>query len=145
MAKSARTLSANQWIEKLAAPSRVADLAPIAARFLYSLRLIAVHEHAGRDPVPELACRLGNVELAAKALAMSQAICTAWPENITLSRFCCGMMSHDEATIGSLIERAAEYDSVGFERVTSGLIRHQRVARLWDAALCLVSAEANAV
>jgi len=132
-------------IAALAAPPRVERLGPVAARFLHALRLIALHERAGRDPVPELAVRLGSVEVAARALIMAQAIAATWPENIAVSRFCCRLLSHDEATIGAIIDAAAGGDRRGFEAALDGLVRADRAHRLWDAALALVAAEYRAV
>jgi hypothetical protein len=99
----------------------------------------------GRDPVPELAVRLGGVEVAAKALILSHAISASWPENIHVSRFCCQLLSHDEATIGAIVDAAAQRDRIGFENALSGLIRPERMHRLWDGALALVAAEMRAV
>ncbi|MDJ0979413.1 MAG: DNA-directed RNA polymerase subunit beta' [Erythrobacter sp.] len=136
--------SASSLIEELARPARLASLGPIAARFLYSLRLIALHERAKRDPVPELAVRLGSVEVAAKALHLSQAIASSWPENVQLSCFCSPRLTHDEATIGALLDTASARDRGGFEAQIDGLIRPARVHRLWEAVLGLVAAEARA-
>jgi len=131
-------------IAKLAQPPRMGTLGPIAARFIYALRLIALHEHAKRDPVPELAVRMGSVEVAAKALMLAQTISATWPENVNVSRFCCCLLSHDEASIGAMIDSASQRDRMGFERVTQGLIRPDRVHRLWDGVLALIAAEARA-
>lgn len=131
-------------IAKLAAPPKTGDLNPIAARFVYSLRLIAVHERAKRDPVPELAMRLGSVEVAAKSLALAQVIKTVWPENIHLSRFCCGLLTHDEATLGAMITSAAARDHAEFERCVQGFIRPDRHPALWDGVLSLIDAELRA-
>jgi hypothetical protein len=140
-----RIAAAKATIARLAQPSRLADQHPIAARFVYSLRLIAVHDRAGRDPVPELATRLGSVEIAAKALALGQAIKGTWPEDIHISRFCCGLMSHDEATIAAMITGAATRDRPMFEDATRGFIRPDRAHRLWDAVIGLVTAEVRAI
>lgn len=69
--------SAAGIIAQLATPPRVEALGPIAGRFIHALRLIALHERMGRDPVPELAVRLGSVEVAAKALILTHAISAA--------------------------------------------------------------------
>lgn len=130
-------------IAALAEPPRIENCGPIGARFVYSLRLIALHERAGRDPVPELAVRLGSVETAAKALVLSQAISATWPENIQVSRFCCGLLTHDEATIAAIVDAAARRDRPGFEGAITGLIRPDRIHRLWDAVLGLIAAEAH--
>ena len=139
------TAAARATIARLAQPPRIADLHPLAARFVYSLRLIAVHDRAKRDPVPELATRLGSVETAAKALALAQAIKATWPEDIHIARFCCGLMSHDEATVAAMITGAASRDRAGFEGAVEGLIRPDRLHRLWDATLGLIAAEMRAL
>ena len=131
-------------VQKLAEPKRLTALGPIAARFLYSLRLIALHDRVKRDPVPELTVRLGGVEIAAKSLALSQAVASTWPEDVHVSRFCCQALTHDEATIGAIIDCACYRDRPGFEEQVQGLIRPERIHRLWDAVLALVAAEAHA-
>ena len=138
------SIASSSILEDLLEPPRLESLSPIAARFIYSLRLIALHERVKRDPVPELAVRLGGFEIAAKSLALCQAIAATWPENIHVSRFCCQRLTHDEATIGALIDQAWSRDRTGFEAEIAGLIRPQRVNRLWEATLDLVMSEASA-
>lgn len=128
-------------IAALALPPRIEKLGPIAGRFLHAIRLIALHSRLGRDPVPELAAKLGSVDVAAKALILTEGIAASWPENIAVSHFCCRLMSHDEATIGAFVDAAARGDRVGFEAALSGLIRADRTHRLWEAALALTAAE----
>ena len=137
--------TAQQMIAALAVPPRIDVLSPIAGRFIHALRLIALHERMGRDPVPELALRLGSVAIAAKALILAQAISATWPENIHVSRFCCSLLSHDEATIGAFIDAASYGDRAGFEDALAGLIRPERMHRLWEGALALTAAELGAV
>ncbi len=139
-----QTTPVSRIIEDMAQPIRLDSLGPIAGRFIYSLRLIALHERVKRDPVPELTVRLGGVEIAAKSLALSQAITATWPENIHVSRFCCQLLTHDEATIGALIDCVEQRDREGFEAQVYGLIRPEREHRLWDAVLALVMAEHHA-
>lgn len=128
-------------IAALATPPRVELLGPIGGRFVHALRLIALHERLGRDPVPELAERLGSIEVAAKALILAQAISANWPETIHISRFCCRLLSHDEATIGAFVDAAADADRQGFDDALGGLIRADRMHRLWEGALALTAAE----
>ena len=134
----------NAILKALAQPPKIDGLNPIAARYIYSLRLIALHERARRDPVPELASRLGSVEIAARALALSQAISSIWPENIHVSRFCCQLLTHDEATIAAVIDHATQRDRQAFEAQVEGLIRPERIHRLWEGVLSLIAAEAHA-
>jgi hypothetical protein len=141
MSQHRPTTAARQTIAALAAPPRIERLGPVAGRFIHALRLIAIHERIGRDPVPELAAKLGGVEIAAKALMMAHLIAAVWPENIHVSRFCCRLLSHDEATIGAFVDAAAAGDRMGFEAAITGLIRADRAPRLWEAALSLAAAE----
>lgn len=137
--------AARDIVAALAAPPPVEILGPVAGRFVHALRLIALHDRMGRDPVPELAARLGSVDVAAKALMLAQAISAIWPENIHVSRFCCRLLSHDEATIGAFVDAAACGDRSGFEDALTGLVRADRMHRLWGGALALVAAELRAV
>lgn len=132
-------------IAALAAPARAETLGPIGGHFVHALRLIALHERLGRDPVPELAVRLASVEIAAKSLILAQTIAACWPENIHVSRFCCRLLSHDEVTIAALVDAAAARDRSAFEEALAGLVRPERWHRLWDGALALVAAELRAV
>ncbi len=68
----------------------------------------------------------------------------SWPDNIHVSRFCCRLLSHDEATIGAVVDAAAKGDRAGFDDALSGLVRSDRMRRLWDAALSLAGAEMRA-
>lgn len=128
-------------IAALAVPPRIETLGPIGARFLHALRLIALHDRLGRDAVPELAAKLGSVEVAAKALILAQAIAASWPESIAVTRFCCRLLTHDEATIGAFVDAAARGDRAVFEAALEGLIHADRTHCLWELALSLTEAE----
>ncbi|MEP0189089.1 MAG: hypothetical protein ABJP70_04590 [Erythrobacter sp.] len=69
---------------------------------------------------------------------------TVWPENLQISRFCCEFLTHDEATIGTLIDAAAVRDRYQFEAQIDGLIRHKRKEPLWDAVIDLLGSEMRA-
>lgn len=138
---SARTSAAQATIAALAQPRPIQSLDPIAARFIYSLRLIALHQKAKRDPVPELAVQLSSLDVAAKALALSHTVSAIWPEDVHVSRFCCCKLTHDEGAIADMIEAAVSRDRPAFDRAVYGLIRPDRTMRLWDAVLDLVEAE----
>lgn len=129
------------WLLRLQAPTIIGALPPLAARFLYSLRLIALYRAAGRDPAAELAVRLESMSAAVHAMELSEAILHCWPEPVVVSRFCCEMLSHDELTIGRMIGAAAGHDRAEFARQLDGLLRAERIDILWDAAVQLVGAE----
>jgi hypothetical protein len=54
------------------------------------------------------------------------------------------LLSHDEAAIGTFVDAAARGERAGFEQVLMGLVRSDRMHRLWDAALALTAAELRA-
>jgi len=139
------TAAAKATIAGLAEARLVQSLNPIAARFVYSLRLIALHQRAKRDPVPELASHLNSVSVAVRSLALSHTVSATWPENLHISRFCCCKLTHDEATIAAAIEGACNRDRQAFEQAMKGFIRPDRVERLWDGVLAVVEAELRAV
>jgi len=136
--------ASRETLARLTRPPRMDDFGPLAGRFVYALRLIALHDRVGRDPIPELATRLGSVEVAAKALALGQAVAACWPENVHVACFCSPILSHDEATVASLVDHAACADRRSFEGAVEGLIRPDRVYRLWEPVLALVDAERRA-
>lgn len=138
------TSRSRQIVAELAQIPRIHSLGPIAARLVYSLRLIALHERARRDPIPELAMQLTSVDIAAKALALAQVVAATWPENIHVSRFCCHALTHDEATVGALIEAGNARDRQAFDAKVQGLIRPARIETLWQATLDLITAEMRA-
>ena len=53
-------------------------------------------------------------------------------------------MSHDEATIGGFVDAASRGDRVGFENLLTGLVRPERMPRMWQGALALAAAEMRA-
>jgi hypothetical protein len=136
--------AAKVTIARLMQPPRLADRHPLAARTIHAMRLIALHDRVGRDPVPELTARLGGIGKAAKVLAFAQAIKSVWPEDIHISPFCCGLLSHDEATFCSMVEAVAGRDRGAFDHAVEGLVKTGRLDRLWNATSDWVIAEFEA-
>lgn len=131
-----------EQISALREASRITDLHPVAARFIYSLRLVAAYKRAKRDPAAELANRLGSIQTAIKALQLVETIGHSWPEPVLVQRFCCGCLSHDERTLGAMLDAAWHNDRASFNEQLAGLVRSERIDRVWDDALQLVMAEA---
>lgn len=131
-------------IVALAKVPHIAMLGPMGDQFVHALRLIALHQRAQCDPIPELTIMLGSVETAAKALALSETIARCWPETVQVSRFCCQLLTHDEVTIGTLVDAAATRDPTRFERSIEGLTRPDRFHAIWEAVLALLAAQARA-
>ncbi|MGB7417954.1 MAG: DNA-directed RNA polymerase subunit beta' [Erythrobacter sp.] len=128
-------------IARLARNPRIEDLGRSAARFVYALRIIALHERAGRDPIPELAAQLGGVAIAARALALGQAVARLWPENVQLACYCSPVLTHDEVTVGALVTNAANRDRQAFDAQLAGFVRASRIPMLWEETTALVVSE----
>lgn len=137
------TSGAKQWVAALAEPPAIMSLHPVAARLVYSLRLVAAYQRVGRDPAPELAQRLGQIAIAIKTLQLLETIGHAWPEAVNVRRFCCVRLSHDEMTLGRMLEAVWSGDEEAFGRQLDGLVRPDRVERIWNDAVDLVMAEAQ--
>ena len=129
------------WLYRLQMPQRIDEAESLPARFVYALRLMAAFRAARRDPVAELAVRLESVTTAICAIELSQALIGAWPEPIVVNRFCCQVLSHDEATIAALVTAAAARNQADFAAQLSGLVRPDRIERLWAKSVLLAGAE----
>ncbi|XUU61740.1 DNA-directed RNA polymerase subunit beta' [Erythrobacter sp. HA6-11] len=129
------------WIKKLQERPRVDELDTLAVRFVFSLRLIAIHRQAKRDPVPELAAKLGNITSAIAALDLVETLTSVWPEPIQVGRACCRGLTLDEVTLGRAVQAVSARDREGFSLQLDGLIKASRVDILWEQALTFVAAE----
>ncbi|RGP41564.1 hypothetical protein BPTFM16_01871 [Altererythrobacter insulae] len=129
------------WIERLSQPTRITQLSPIAQRFIFSLRLIAVHRKAGRDPVGELTTRLGSVSVAIKTLQLVEICAQAWSDPVQVRRCCCQMTSHDELTLSTALDSARSSDRGAFDQNLSDLLSREVRDAIWIAASELVIAE----
>ncbi|WP_394730578.1 DNA-directed RNA polymerase subunit beta' [Altererythrobacter sp. GH1-8] len=142
--RHAKPVNAVSWVEKLKEQVRVDDLNALALRFVYSLRLIAIHRRARRDPVPELAAKLGNVTAAIAALDLTETIAAIWPEPVRVGRACCRCLTFDEVTLARALEAVVARDRPAFNHQLEGLLKPGRIDLVWEQAMTLVAAELNA-
>ncbi len=133
--------NSSSWIARLQEQPRVDELDTLAIRFVFSLRLIAIHRQAKRDPVPELAARLGNLTSAIAALELVETLAQIWPETIQVGRACCRGLTLDEVTLGRAFEAVTARDRAAFAHQLDGLLKASRVDLLWEQALTFVAAE----
>ena len=129
------------WIAKLQEPPKISDLSPLAQRFVFSIRLIAVYRKAGRDPVSELTARLGSLTVAIKALQLVEVLAHAWPDPVQVRRCCCQIASHDELTMSAALQSVADGDHNAFDQQLSDLIPREVRDAIWTSASELVIAE----
>jgi len=129
------------WIAKLKEPGKLSDLSPIAQRFVFSLRLVAVYRKAGRDPVAELTARMGTVTVAVRALQLIESFAHAWPDPLQLRRCCCQLLSFDELTLSAALQAAADGERCVFEHQLADMLPSEVRETVWASAIEYVTAE----
>jgi len=99
-----------------------------------SFRLLALCAKAGRDPLLELTHRYACLTTAKAFLDFADAIGACWPENVTVARPCCPVLTPDEATIVSMVDAARSGRREGFDAAIDGFVRRERHDRLYVRA-----------
>ncbi|MCK9541776.1 MAG: hypothetical protein M0R03_07070 [Novosphingobium sp.] len=122
-------------IASLGRPADIRALPLPAMHLVMAMRLCALFEQAGREPIVELTGRFGSVTLAEQVLALSRMIGRAWPEPYGVSRPCCLRMTPDERTLASMVRRAMAGDRAGFASELDGFVRPVWHEPLYDHAV----------
>lgn len=126
-------------IAALARPMDVRALPLPAVHVVMSLRLCALFERAGREPVSELSTRFGSVTAALAVLELARTVARCWPEAYIAGRPCCMGMTPDEATLAATARAAADADRAGFARTLDGFVPAGLHDALFAAVLCCVT------
>jgi hypothetical protein len=119
-------------------PPRLADLAPEQAAIVTAARRwVMAQRHERRCPLQAAAGQLGCVQ-AARALHMllSQAG-FAWPDPIAIAPPCCGVLTHDEATILGLVLAAHHHGRPVFDALLCEMLGQDARDRLFATAVRL--------
>lgn len=127
-------------VRSLALPADLRALPRPALHVVMAMRLAALFERAGRDPVGELTCRLRSVTAALEFCELQRRVVRAWPEPYLASRPCCLGMTPDETTLAGMIRTAAARDRAAFGRVIAGFVRADRHDTLFEACIKTVAA-----
>lgn len=134
--------NAMQWLD-LPLAARLPDLrnqSLAAIHLVMSLRLCALAEVAGREPLAALACRLGSVTAAQAVFDLTDRITRAWPDRFATARPCCPGMTPDEWTVAMLARAARQADRPGFAAVLDGFVRAERHDALFAATVAALAA-----
>lgn len=113
-------------IKALARPADVRREPLPAMHLVMALRLCALFELAGRDPLVELTQRFASVTAAEQVLALSRLIERSWPERYIAGRPCALCMTYDERTLTNLVRAAFNADREGFSAQIEGFVRASR-------------------
>ena len=110
-------------IAALARPADVRALPLPAMHLVMAMRLSALFELAGREPIVELASRFASVTMAEQVLALTRLIDRSWPHAFVVSPPCCLRLSPDERTLANIARAAIGGDRAAFRREVDGFVR----------------------
>jgi hypothetical protein len=133
------TALAQATIAGLARPGAVRALPLVAAELVVATRLAVLFQRAGRDPLPDLARRYGNIEAATALDALLHTLARVWPDLFEVARPCCPRLTPDEATLAAMAGAARRADRAGFADQLAGFIRADRHEMLYQATLHAVA------
>lgn len=120
-------------VAALARPQDVRALSLTALHVVMAMRLSAMFERVGRDPVPDLAQRYHSVEAAAAVHALVRRVIRTWPDRFLVNRPCQLVMTPDEATLAAMVRHALSGDSAGFADLLDGFVRADRHDGLYQS------------
>jgi len=126
-------------IAALARPGDLRALPIVVAELVMALRVVAIYERAGHDPVADLARRYRNIEAAAAIHTMVRTVARCWPDPVMVNRPCCAHLTPDEATIAAMAKSARNGDRGGFVGQLDGFVRADRHDSLYRAVLHAVA------
>lgn len=120
-------------IASLARPQDVRALSLTSLHTVMAMRLCALFERAGRDPVPDLAQRYRSVEAARAMHALARKVIRSWPDPFLVNRPCQLLMTPDEMTLAAMTRHAIAGDRPGFDDALAGFVRPERHGPLFEA------------
>ncbi|SMC50818.1 hypothetical protein [Novosphingobium sp. B1] len=126
-------------IESMARPNDVRGLSLKGLHITMAMRICAVFEAAGRDPVPDLAQRYRSIEAACAVHGLVRTIKQVWPEPFMVNRPCCLAMTPDESTLAALSRAAFNGKREDFSAEVAGFVRADRHEALYNATIHAVA------
>ncbi|RJY09765.1 hypothetical protein [Aurantiacibacter aquimixticola] len=110
-----------------------------AMQTVLGIRWLALCSRRRHDPIVELTRRLGSITAAKAFIDFADLAGRCWPENITVLRPCCSVLSPDETVFVDMIEAARMGDRAAFSSALDGFIRADRHDRLYAAAVAAIA------
>lgn len=139
-------LPTSRFAPALAELARPADLRALSLPVLHvvmAMRLAALFDRAGRDPLVEMTTRLASITAAEQLLALVRLVARSWPEPYMAGRPCCLHMTPDERTLAGMVRAAAKADRAGFGRQIDGFVRADRHEPLFQQTVLAVASLAQ--
>jgi hypothetical protein len=122
-------------IAALARRDEIRALPLLLVELVMAMRVAALFERAGRDPVPDLARRYRSVEAATAVDGLVRTVVRCWPERFVVNRPCCTALTPDEATLAALGRLGRHGDRDGFAAQLAGFVRADRHEALYQATI----------
>jgi hypothetical protein len=122
-------------IAGLARQGEIRSLPLLLVELVMAMRVAALFERAGRDPVPDLARRYRSVEAATAVDGLVRTVVRCWPERFMVNRPCCTGLTPDEATLAAIGRMARQGDREGFADQLAGFVRSDRHEALYQATI----------
>jgi len=113
---------ASALIARLALPRDLRQLPLMTIHIVKAVRLCALIEAVGQDPLEGMARRLRSMEAARAMLSLAQLVGTAWPEAFRINRPCCMSLSPDETALADMVWAATQRDSQLFAAAVKDMI-----------------------
>lgn len=126
-------------VASLARPADLRTLPLPALHIVMAMRLCALFDQAGREPLVELAGRFASVTLAEQVLRLGRLVARSWPEAFTVARPCCMLLSPDERTLANAALAALSGDRDRFSHELDGFVRASRHDALYDQTALTVA------
>ncbi|HQS69478.1 MAG: hypothetical protein B7Y36_07010 [Novosphingobium sp. 28-62-57] len=126
-------------IESMARPHDVRGLSIKGLHMVMAMRLCALFDAAGQDPLPDLARRYRSIEAAFAVHGLVQTIKKVWPEPFLVNRPCCHAMTPDEVTLAALARTTRAGNRDAFTAAMAGFVRAERHEALYNATIHAVA------
>lgn len=126
-------------VESMSRPHDVRGLSLNGLHMVMAMRLCALFDAAGRDPVPDLARRYRSIEAACAIHGLVLTVKQVWPEPFLVNRPCCLAMTPDEVTLAALARAALSARRQDFADTVTGFVRADRHDALYNATVHAVA------
>ncbi len=119
-------------------PPRLADLVPEQAVLVSAARRwVTAQRHERACPLQAAASLLGCLQAARELHLLLAQIGAAWPDPVAIAPPCCGVLTHDEVTIVSLVTAARHHGRPVFDALLCEMLGQDARDRLFAVALRL--------
>ncbi|WP_194953713.1 addiction module antidote protein [Sphingopyxis solisilvae] len=115
-------MHSSSLIRHLTQQPLIRDLSVEAAQAVLALRYCIACRRSGRDPMPELERRWGNILAARRFRLVVEAIGHSWPDPFAVAPPCCPQASFDETLLANLVTAAAHGNRVHFDVLTAEML-----------------------